>query len=398
MTDHTEDILRRALADAADALPGAAVAPADLRPRIRRRRLAGTVVAAALLLAPLGVALSALDRSPSGTDRVAAGPDSSTSVPPTAADSPFTGAPLAGVEVVRGGSVLALTRSPATPSGTIPGIIQSWPAPVRTRLGLLIAIGDQVDHHRIALVPPVGPERVLAPDAAGMAVDRSGERVAWAVASPGGRAAEVVEATLDGRVRNRVSLDRFARVVGYAGDVVVLETGDGAASAAATWVPGAATVRRLVDVPGLGFYGKVLATDPEYRSAVFSPGDGGGCATLADVRSDGTVGPPRATGSCMARAGEGRFGPGGTTVALPSGGSGAGSVDVVGTDGAAVRSLEPAGNPLQVRWLDDDTLLVLSDLGATVDLYRCAVSSGSCDRSWSFPTGPNGVTMALVLR
>src|SRR5205814_3845770 len=77
------------------------------------------------------------------------------------------------------------------------------------------------------------------------------------------------------------------------GDLVVLDTGDGAAASAATWSPGDASISRLHG------YGRAVAADSRSGFAVLTQGDGAcwSIVPLGPVGQPGT-GPPRQGEGC----------------------------------------------------------------------------------------------------
>lgn len=134
---------------------------------------------------------------------------------------------------------------------------------------------------------------VLGTAVSGVAVRDDGRRLAWSAQASDAAAEELVEAELVGltaTIDRRTRADDGARVVGYAGDVVVLSIDDGASGgSAATWVPDTGAVTKAPQGSNGQVYGSAL--DAGDGRALLTDGDGP-CPIVVNVDSTGTFTDP----------------------------------------------------------------------------------------------------------
>jgi hypothetical protein len=177
------------------------------------------------------------------------------------------------LEIVVDDTLLDASTDPPTLIRKLPGLSAPPDAhqpPTRTPSGLIAAIRPHDGVVTLVQFPNGGGEpKVLANDVLAFAVNFDGTEVAYSQADqlPAGVAASTstlaVAQLPAGAVRARTTFSGFlssngsSRPIGWAGSVVLLDTGDGAGSTAAKWTPGSPNV----DPPF--FLGTVAATDPE---------------------------------------------------------------------------------------------------------------------------------------
>jgi hypothetical protein len=304
MPDRFEDDLRDELEDLAGEAEPPAKAPGGVLRSARRRILvnsAAVVVALATLAGGVVAGVRLADHadrvpvapsvgppttapSPSGTS----GPSPSVSGSPTSGPSPT---PTTGPEPSAPAGAGGTGPGPLTRMLFVDGIVYRYAEggdglaaavvgripehtalqpPVDTPFGVLV-LGDESDADpHLWLLGTDGTRRLIAANTDGFAVSADGTRVAYARLGPGSSPSFLVERHLDATDAQAGALrvDTFVRAIGYAGGLVVLETGDGAAATAATWVPGATGIHPIEG------YGTVVATDPAHGLAVVNEGDG----------------------------------------------------------------------------------------------------------------------------
>jgi len=266
-------------------------------------------------------------------------------------------------------------------AGVIPETIAVRP-PVATPSGVLV-LGGRFGHEtELWLLPDQGPRRLLVSNIDGYAVSADGTRVTYAKLSDGSTHSELIEASVQtGAVLHSATFDTFIRAIGYASDVVVLDTGDGAPSSVATWSPGVMTISRISG------YGTADATDPETGLAVVNQGDGV-CWSILHLAPTGNAGqgPPKQGDSCGVVGIS--FEPGGGTIAgvelTSEARTGLQRLILAGTDpqlqlGGAV-DLDGA---FQTLWAGPGRILVLTEpADGHVAVLGCQVSENIC------PDGP----------
>ena len=405
-----ESELRRVLAERGAAVPAGGDVPPAVLARARRRRSTHLVTGIGVVVVVLLAVTTAVARLQDAEEtRVVAGP-SETSVPLPTPSTP-QGTPLAGTLAVTGsppvgsqpcGSacppptptrLLDLSVSPATELARLPGTPLAESRPVRTASGVLVLTRDQQEG-TLWLVATANREPVrLAERVEGFAVAADGRTVAWSsqsavFGSPVSQTTLVVARLPDATPLHSTTYAGFARVAGFAGDVVLLSTGDGAGAAAATWVPGRDSVVRA-----RGFGTASLGDAPRNR-AVLGEGDSP-CGVLVTVGPDGTVAPVNDTwardlGCHLHRA----FSPDGSLLATAitaGGASGStGNFALVAqstADGGERLRVSLTRLPTQVSWLDSETMLVVTRGGGKHFVERCSLQTRSCGASWELEDG-----------
>ncbi|MBT8165835.1 MAG: hypothetical protein HKO63_06575 [Acidimicrobiia bacterium] len=269
-----------------------------------------------------------------------------------------------------------------------------------------------------------GESVVLGNEVGDFIVSADESRVAWTrvvePAPPG--ITELNQATLpDGTITHVHTFQDFdigegpngyARVVTYAGDNIVLATGDGAASAAAVWVLDLAVV---IEAEG---YGTTDARNSAGNRTVLWQGDGTS-SVIVEVRPDGAVGPSgltvRETIDWLVFQAP-TFSPDGSLLALGGTDGEEGPPIVLLTDSAGnevQRSpiLEVTGrNPFvsQFVWQHDATLLVLVgswSLELTVGdwpdvwgIYQCDLEDTGCHLQQEINFEPDGWNQVGLVR
>jgi hypothetical protein len=257
--------------------------------------------------------------------------------------------------------------------GSIPEETAAQP-PVVTTFGIVVLGGDGGPGSNLWQVSEGANRQLLATNVSGFGVSASGTQVAYSVADEGGRRTELVAfSNIVGQVRLRTTVDTFARVIGYAEDRVVLETGDGAGAAVALWRPGDDGVDYL------NRYGSAVATDPVNGHAVLNEGDGT-CWRLVRIMASGQVGRTD-VGECSPLVGV-SFEPGGATIA---------GVEIRSPDrtGRQIVIVQGVGTQLggaldlpglfQTWWDGRGRYLVIAEnKPGHLDIQQCQVSENMC--------------------
>lgn len=257
-----------------------------------------------------------------GSDATVPGPRAGSST--TASSGEEAGA--FAVEVISDGQLYRVAGGSAqrvdVPYGLLPG---PYAVATRTELGLVALADRPGSTSDLVLVGDRG-STTLATDAYSFAVDATGTRVAVAttpgqVNTPGGTTALTVIDLADRSAHEQTTFAGIdgggsnASIVGWAGDVVALDLGDGAGSRIGMWRPGA-------DAVTVAGHGTVVATDPSRRRAVLSFGDRG-CGAVAELAPD--LAPDRAvaqTDPSPIFCSRTSFAPGGADLARIDGGTG----------------------------------------------------------------------------
>ena len=265
------------------------------------------------------------------------------------------------------------------PVGSIPEPTAAQP-PVATPYGIVVLGGTPGLAGNLWLMQPNGDRELIDSNVSGFAVSDDGTRVTYARLGPGNFHALLIELHLDETdvLRGSLDVDNFVRVIGYAGDVVVLETGDGAAASAATWTPGALGI-----VPVDGF-GSAVGTDPTSDLAVLNQGDGP-CWWVVRIRPNGTGDPVRQGDRCGPLLGV-SFESGGATLAgidaeLP--GSLRRFVVIEGT-GSPLGGRAPVQGAFQTWWTESSAtgpgniLVMTGRAGSSRAIIQCRVSENLC--------------------
>ncbi len=101
----------------------------------------------------------------------------------------------------------------------------------------------------------------LATSVSGVAASRDGTSMAYSKVEPGGVGPStlVVSDAVTNKVRSTAQFPTFARVVGYADSIVILETGDGGRTSAAVWIPSTGQITPLPAYRGVGGVGEGFA-------------------------------------------------------------------------------------------------------------------------------------------
>jgi hypothetical protein len=197
------------------------------------------------------------------------------------------------------GVVYRYSQTPEGLAGEVVGEVPEDTAaqpPVETPFGVLVLGGTPGHGTHLWLIhaDSLAPDR-LASDLDGFAVSADGSRLAYATLADGSQRSELIERSLQtGAVLHSASVDTYVRVVGYATDVVVLSTGDGASASAAVWSPGASSFNAI------NGFGRAIAADPASGFAVLTQGDGvcWSIVSLAPTGNAGRAGPPKQPVSC----------------------------------------------------------------------------------------------------
>jgi hypothetical protein len=273
--------------------------------------------------------------------------------------------------------------------GSVPETTAEQP-PVATPFGIVVLGGRPGQDTELWSISESGGRHLIATNVDGFGVSADGSRLAYAQRSDGFRSVlHLIEA---GRPeQSGVRLGTFARVIGFAGDRVVLETGDGAGATVATWRPGD---DHIVPVDG---YGSAVATDPPTGWAVLDQGDGP-CWAVLRIRTDGSVGEPK-LGDCRGFVGV-SFEPGGGTLAGVEFGPAGGSRQLV-----LAGTIEQLGGGLsyegafQTWWDGLGEFLVMSEpTTGHLAITQCRVSENICPDPplWS-GEGSGGVGTAWIV-
>lgn len=308
---------------------------------------------------------------------------------------PIQTMPLPGVMVRIGGSIYDLSTGTPELVAQMPSEATTGYA-LRTQFGIVAATpsGAWSD---LWLMPADGSKsRLLAQQIAGFAVHENGDRIAWSeVVGDGGEGTMAVwiEALLPtGEVLHQSPLfigwdfvnEEFGRengvssVAAYVGDVVVLQTGDAAASASGTWFPATGEV-----APIDGYY-KFSGGDVKGRSMVLNlPGDSSGVA--ASIGVEGTVAVPESENPDPV------FDHGGGRLFSVVGDRVLSVTEDFEVSPPQLRLLVesyPSGdNLLQidlpgsvegVEWLDDDTAIVLTMIDVEYVILHCDLVTSQC--------------------
>ena len=116
----------------------------------------------------------------------------------------------------------------------------------------------------------------LATSVSGVAASEDGKFIAYSEVTPdaAGPTILIVADVITGAERSTAQFPTFARVVGYSGSLVVLETGHGAGAAAAIWTPSTGSITTLPEYGDVGGVGQGFA--------VLDDG-GGSCPVLVAI-------------------------------------------------------------------------------------------------------------------
>jgi hypothetical protein len=428
--DDFEDELR----DGLEGIAGEAAPPAKATSSVlgsARRRVARNAGAAALAFAlfagAVAVGLNSFSdhratpvpigssETPSPTASVApttqpGSSGSATSAPTTSAPEPspspvpsfgiWTGPD--GAQMFVGGVVYLFHEGAAAVVGIVPEDTAIQP-PVATPNGVVVLGGRVGRGTHLWLLPPDGGRQLLKSGVDGFGVSADGDRLAYSVPRDGGRTTLLMERSL--ATSPMIEPDRSllastnATVIGYAGDEVVLDTGDGAAARAATWTPGSSTI-----IP-LAAFGRAVATDPGNGFAVLTEGDGR-CWVIASISPNGAGvqgTPKRGDGCGIVQA---SFQPSGDAmagvIATSEDRSGAQRFLLEGTTSQLGGAADVDG-AFQTLWKGKDagadTVLVLSEPEPnSLAVVKCRVSENLCSGGpvWT-ATAPGGEGAAWLV-
>jgi hypothetical protein len=408
MPDRPDDFDDDQLRDALEGLAGEAAPPAKAPPSVlssARRRVArnSAVLAVAVMLVVGGVLAgygltggnhgtpvpigSLTGTSPAPTSAP------STSVPPTSA--PVTSAPSPVPAPSFGpwtgpnettlfidGVVYRFFLGSEQPAviGLVPDATAVQP-PVSTPSGVVV-LGGRAGHetHLWLLPAEGGPAELIVSDTTSFAVSADGARIAFATSDEPGRSVmwDVPLASFR-PLANGTPVDADVRVIGFVGDEVVVDTGDGAAAQAATWTPGASSISPL---PG---HGRAIATDPTSGFAVLTEGDGT-CWVIAALGPAGNAGhgpPKRGDGCGIVQASFDRHGDAVTAIELTSEDrSGPQQFVLSGTTSPLGGGTQIDG-AFQTLWKGIEagapTILVMTEARpGTVAVVQCRISENLC--------------------
>ena len=383
-----ETRLRRVLTDQATSVDRDSHIPDSVFAGVeRRRRRRSTVLAGAAVIALAVVGTSiALVRDGSDGVHVATQPGGPTPTPTTAASRPgaATTPPPTGVPIDASafidGKLVDLSAVPPSQVGAFPAAVAPHGPPVRTPFGLVAALGE-TNRATLWLLSDRGePLTKLADSVAGFAVSGDGRTVAWSEvqqSSPSDTRSVLATASLpDGRRgTSTTTVAGVAIVKGFAASAVLLNTGDGARSRVAVWLPASGRV-----IPAGAELGSVAATFPGGDRVVLNEGDGI-CGVLGRVLADGTVdrtvdGQSRPCSRALA------FSPDGARIAAADA-SRASEAVVLGADGRELLRWTTGGQVLQAQWLDNGQVALLSRLSnQRYAVTMCDVAVPPCTAVW----------------
>jgi len=215
-----------------------------------------------------------------------------------------------GTEMFVGGVVYEFATGAPQPvvAGTIPDDTAVRP-PVATPHGVVVLGGRPGRFNHLWLLRPGGGTDILDEGRIdGFGVSAEGSRVAYAVVDERTHRSRLIERSLvtGSPTSQLLGIDTYVRVVGYAGDRVVLETGDGASATVSTWAQGETAI---IQTDG---YGTADAADPDSALAVLNQGDGP-CWSVVRIAADGSANELRRGDECGVTGVS--FEPGGETIA-----------------------------------------------------------------------------------
>ena len=396
-----ETRLRRVLTEQATSVereshtPDPVFAGVERRRRRRSAMLAGTTVVALVLVG----ASIALLRDGSDRLRVATQPGGPVPTPTTASSPPgpgatrlATGTPIAASAFVNG-KLVDLSAVPVSQVGTFPATSAPHGAPIRTPFGLVAALGE-TNRAALWLLSDRGePLTKLADSVAGFAVSADGRTVAWSEvqqSSPSDARSVLATASLPygRRATSPTTVTGIAIVRGFTLGGVLLNTGDGARSRAAVWLPAMGRV-----VQAEGDLRSVAATFPSGDRVVVNEGDGA-CGAIGRVLGDGTLdvqAQPCLQGLAFSPAGDK------LAAADPSRSN---EAVVLGGDGRELLRSSTGGRILQGLWLGNDRVALLSRAsGDGYEVTTCDVKAQRCTPVWqtTAASDPHGAATVWLL-
>lgn len=360
----------------------AAVGPATTnRPAARRGRWVGS----ALLVGLLSTACSSQGAdTTSRTDAVATG---------------ATGAGDVGasVEVVAEGRLFRISGTNVQQVATTAALDSAYARPTRTDAGLVALAGPPGGARGdLVLIGDAGAT-TLVTGVYSFAVDATGTRVAFAttpgqVNAPGSTSTLAVIDLTDRSLRGQATFTGVdgggssASIVGWAGDVVALNLGDGAGSRIGLWRPGA----NSVTVAGTG---TVVAADPSRRRAILAFGDSG-CGTVSDISSDLTI---ARTDTSPVLCAPVSFAPDGTRLGTVDAGTGRLSIKDAHSPGTEIASIQlpEAAAPIigDVAFVDNIRAVVTRRNAVAI----CSIGA-SCVQVTVPATGPSATVVVADRR
>jgi len=150
------------------------------------------------------------------------------------------------------GSLWNLSTTPAQEVVALPGNRSPAGEPVWTPFGIVLSVDTETDSALWLVDPDSGEATQLTDSAGSFAVAADRETIAWAehigaIGAPGSQTKLTESALPELTERAFVTVDGFARVAGYARDIVLLETGDGAGAVVKAWVPADGTIKDATD-------------------------------------------------------------------------------------------------------------------------------------------------------
>jgi hypothetical protein len=402
MTDRHDDLepgIRDALDEmAGEATPAGTAPPSVLRAARRRvaRNLAAVAVAVSVLTAGSVAVVQVAARGgghrqvgsetpgPTGTTGGATTGPSPTAAPPDGG----TGTGPMPLMTFLDGIVYRYADSGdglvAEPLGRVPDSSAVQP-PVATPSGIVV-LGARPGHvNDLWLLDNQGAPHLLASNVDGFAVSADGGRLAYAKVANDSTTSELVEAALpSGGILHSTTVDTSARAVGYAGDLVLLGTGDGAAAQAAVWPPDTTSIKTLTG------FGRALASDPSSGVSVLTQGDGvcWSIVWLGTTPQDRNPGPKQGNGCGISGV---SIEPGGATVAgviLTSEARTGQQRFVMQDTGSDLGSTMTLDGAFQTWWYGSQegapTVFVMAQTASrTYAVYLCRVSAES-----TCPSGP----------
>ena len=285
-----------------------------------------------------------------------------------------------GLPLFLNGEIVEVAEGTATVVAEWPRPTAPYQPPVETDQGILaLAPGRQgVDLWRWS--QDGGAERVAEGTSQSFAVSAQGA-VAYGVIDPSMTATTLHITDPLGEPMHQVVIDGYAAPVGFVGSDIVATTGDGAEVQGLTW-NGA---RDVVSLPSS--YHGAIATQQLLGYSVLRIGDSGcwNIVTFVGSSPQPSVAPEEC--SVVPQA----FSPSGSLLAgidghVEPGFAGSTEARVVVQDvsdrGEVFRS-DPIAGAYQVAWEDEARLLVLARSGeSTLSVYRCDVTSRSCEDVW----------------
>ncbi len=289
--------------------------------------------------------------------------------------------------------------SAAASRGKVPFGQSPGGPPVLAAGSVLVEVGVLGDPLELWMVGPGGVSRRVAQHTSGTAVSADGTLVAYAQHAMKGQAhygetvLTVVDVASGDVVSESAPLDGYGRTVGFVGEHVAVQLGDGASTRVALWNPG---TDELMPLQPEYAYSRLLGVHPSAGLAAALVGDGI-CWRIVAIDPATASTSPLTDGICVGTA-DVVFSPDGSRFALVGFSDGpdmatrlfVGSVQ----DGVALTSV-PFDGAEQVIWESETSVLVTApaslggESGSRYAIYRCDTSLSGCqyagEERYEFP-------------